>query len=61
MSDRAEALRRRIRESGRSVRGIAKEARVSPMKLWRWATGRTMILDMTDADKVERVLTGGTN
>jgi len=43
------------------VRGIAKEAGVSPMKLWRWVAGRTMILDMLDADKVEKVLTGGTD
>lgn len=57
MSDRAEALRQRIRESGKSVRRIAQEAGVTPLKLWRWVTGRTMVLDMTDADKVEKVLT----
>lgn len=58
MSERAEALRKRIRESGRGVRGIAIEAEVPPYKLWRWVTGRTKILDMVDADKVEKVLTG---
>lgn len=57
MQDRAEALRQKIRESGRKVRGIAIEAGVPPYKLWRWVTGRTQILDLVDADKVEKVLT----
>lgn len=58
MSDRASEIRKKIKDSGRDVRSIAKAANVSYSKLVRWVNGRTLILDVNDADRVEKVLTG---
>lgn len=58
MSTPEAALKQKIRESGRDIKNLAKDAHVSPIKLWRWVTGRTVTIGLNDADKVKRLLTG---
>ena len=58
MSDIAARIKTLITESGLPVKTIAKGAGVSKDKLWRVVNGTTQILDVRDADRVVRFLTG---
>lgn len=51
-------LRRLLKKSGRSVASIAREAQVSVDKLSRFARAPGKLIDLDDAERVHRVLTG---
>lgn len=51
-------LRRIITEDGRSLAAIARLADVPMMSLWSWMRGKQEKLDVVQAEKVHRALTG---
>jgi hypothetical protein len=58
MDDFEERVRTLIRNSGKSVRRIARDTGLDYFQLWRWYSGRTGVLRANDAETLERHLTG---
>ena len=58
MNDIADALRRVVRESGKTVTAISQEAGVNYDRLAAFVSGRTKRLDAQMAQRVFKALTG---
>jgi len=52
-------LRKLIHESGVPIKELARAARMPYWKLYRWDNGRTVVLDVNNAERLWKVLTGG--
>lgn len=57
-SDLSSELRRLIRESGKNVKKVSEESGVGYLKLVRWYSGRTVILDVRMAERLYQHFTG---
>lgn len=51
-------LRRLIREQGVALKPLARKAHMPYWKLYRWWGGRTVVLDVNNAERLWKVLTG---
>ena len=51
-------LRKLIREKRIPLKELARAARMPYWKLYRWENGRTAVLDVNNAERLWKVLTG---